>query len=64
MFLGLSSGINLAGAVRLAEELGPGQTIVTLLCDSGLKYQSKLFNPEWLKEHQLDSNLPVESILA
>jgi cysteine synthase A len=64
LFLGLSSGINLAGAVRLAEELGPGQTIVTLLCDSGLKYQSKLFNPEWLKEHQLDSNLPVESILA
>jgi len=64
LFLGLSSGINLAGAVRLAEELGPGQTIVTLLCDSGLKYQSKLFNPEWLKEHQLAPNRPVESILA
>jgi cysteine synthase A len=63
LFLGLSSGINLAGALRLAQERGPGQTIVTLLCDSGLKYQSKLFNPEWLKEHGLDSHASVESIL-
>jgi cysteine synthase A len=63
LFLGLSSGINLAGAVQFAQERGPGQTIVTLLCDSGLKYQSKLFNPTWLKEHHLDPNLPVESIL-
>src|ERR1700677_1815621 len=47
LFLGLSSGINLAGAVRLAKEMGPGQTIVTLLCDSGHKYQSKLFNADW-----------------
>ena len=60
MFLGLSSGINLAGAVRFAKERGPGQTIVTLLCDSGLKYQSKLFNPAWLKEHNLDPDLPIE----
>jgi cysteine synthase A len=64
LFLGLSSGINLAGAVRFAKEQGPGQTIVTLLCDSGLKYQSKLFNPTWLKEHNLNSNLPLESILV
>ena len=64
LFLGLSSGINLAGAVRFARERGPGQTIVTLLCDSGLKYQSKLFNPSWLNEHQLDPNLPLESILT
>jgi cysteine synthase A len=64
LFLGLSSGINLAGAVRFAEERGPGQTIVTLLCDSGLKYQSKLFNPAWLQAHNLDPNLPVESILT
>jgi cysteine synthase A len=64
LFLGLSSGINLAGAVRFAEERGPGQTIVTLLCDSGLKYQSKLFNPTWLKEHNLDPDLPVESIFV
>ncbi|MGC9943252.1 MAG: cysteine synthase A [Verrucomicrobiota bacterium] len=63
LFLGLSSGINLAGAVRLALERGPGQTIVTLLCDSGLKYQSKLFNPVWLKDHNFDPNLVVESIL-
>jgi cysteine synthase A len=64
LFLGLSSGINLAGAVRFARERGPGQTIVTLLCDSGLKYQSKLFNPTWLKDHNLDPNLPIESILT
>jgi len=63
LFLGLSSGINLAGAVRLAQERGPGQTIVTLLCDSGLKYQSKLFNPAWLRAHNLDPNQPLESIL-
>lgn len=54
LFLGLSSGINIAGAVRFAKEHGPGATIVTLLCDSGLKYQSKLFNPAWLKENSLD----------
>jgi len=64
LFLGLSSGINLAGAVRFARERGPGQTIVTLLCDSGLKYQSKLFNLAWLQEHHLDPHLPLESILA
>jgi cysteine synthase A len=63
LFLGLSSGINLAGAVRFAQERGFGQTIVTLLCDSGLKYQSKLYNPAWLKEHNLDPNRPIESVL-
>jgi cysteine synthase A len=63
LFLGLSSGINLAGAVRLARERGPGQTIVTILCDSGLKYQSKLFNPVWLREHNLDPNRSIESVL-
>ncbi len=47
--LGLSSGINVAGAVRLARQLGPGHTIVTILCDSGLRYLSTLWNPEWLK---------------
>jgi cysteine synthase A len=64
LFLGLSSGINIAGAVRLAQERGPGQTIVTVLCDSGLKYQSKLFNPAWLKEHKLDPNLALEFVQA
>ena len=62
IFLGLSSGINIAGAVRLAREHGPGQTIVTLLCDSGHKYQSKLFNPEWLAAHRLDPARSIESI--
>jgi len=62
LFLGLSSGINIAGAVRLAREHGPGQTIVTLLCDSGHKYQSKLFNAEWLAAHQLDSRQKLESL--
>ena len=51
--LGGSSGINVAGAIRLAKQLGPGKTIVTLLCDSGTRYQSKLFNPEFLKEKEL-----------
>jgi len=46
--LGLSSGINVAGAIRLARQLGPGKTIVTILCDSGLRYLSTLYNPEWL----------------
>ncbi|HTB84760.1 MAG TPA: cysteine synthase A [Candidatus Sulfotelmatobacter sp.] len=63
IFLGLSSGINLAGAVRFARETGPGQIIVTLLCDSGHKYQSKLFNPQWLAEHQLTTLLPLSTLL-
>jgi cysteine synthase A len=48
MCLGLSSGINVAGAVRLARHMGPGHTIVTILCDSGLRYLSTIYNPEWL----------------
>jgi cysteine synthase A len=51
--LGGSSGINIAGAVRLAKELGPGHTIVTILCDYGTRYQSKLFNPVFLREKKL-----------
>ncbi|AID29950.2 cysteine synthase A [Mesorhizobium sp. SEMIA 3007] len=53
--VGGSTGINIAGAIRLARELGPGHTIVTILCDYGTRYQSKLFNPEFLRE----KNLPV-----
>jgi len=49
LLLGGSTGINVAGAIRLAQQLGPGRTIVTVLCDSGARYQSKLFNPEFLK---------------
>ena len=51
--LGGSSGINIAGAMRLARELGPGHTIVTILCDHGARYQSKLFNPAFLRGHDL-----------
>jgi len=51
--LGGSSGINVAGAIRLARELGPGHTIVTLLCDGGQRYQSKLWNPEFLRQKGL-----------
>ncbi len=53
LVLGGSSGVNVAGAVRLAKEMGPGHTIVTMLCDSGTRYQSKLFNPAFLREKGL-----------
>jgi cysteine synthase A len=58
--LGGSSGINVAGAIRLARTLGPGKTIVTILADSGQRYQSKLWNPEFLRE----KGLPVPKWLA
>ena len=58
--MGGSTGVNVAGAVRLAKELGPGHTIVTLLCDYGTRYQSKLFDPAFLKS----KNLPVPKWLA
>jgi cysteine synthase A len=64
LFLGLSSGINVAGAARFAKESGPGQTIVTVLCDSGHKYQSTLFNRDWLASNHLDPDLILESILG
>jgi cysteine synthase A len=51
--LGGSSGVNIAGAVRMAKDLGPGHTIVTILCDYGTRYQSKLFNPEFLRSKGL-----------
>jgi cysteine synthase A len=53
--LGASSGVNIAGAMRLAREMGPGHTIVTILCDFGTRYQTKLYNPTFLRE----KNLPV-----
>lgn len=55
LLLGGSSGVNVAGAIRLAQKLGPGKTIVTILCDSGARYASKLFNPVFLRE----KNLPI-----
>jgi cysteine synthase A len=51
--LGLSSGVNVAGAIRLARKLGPGKTIVTILCDPGSRYQSRLYNPEFLRSKNL-----------
>ncbi len=53
LLLGGSSGINIAGAMHLARHLGPGHTVVTILCDSGARYQSKLFNPDFLREKKL-----------
>ncbi|WP_350334210.1 cysteine synthase A [Coralliovum pocilloporae] len=70
--LGSSSGINVAGAVRMAREMGPGHTIVTVLCDYGTRYQSKLFNPDFLRsknlpvpawlERQSDISVPFEAV--
>ncbi len=51
--VGASTGVNVAGAIRLAKDLGPGHTIVTILCDYGTRYQSKLFNPAFLREKGL-----------
>jgi len=58
--LGGSTGINIAGAIRLAKDLGPGHTIVTILCDYGNRYQSKLFNPDFLKS----KGLPIPAWLT
>jgi cysteine synthase len=55
LFLGSSSGVNVAGAVQLAHQLGPGHTIVTVLCDGGGRYQSRLYNRQWLAEQGLDA---------
>jgi cysteine synthase len=57
--MGGSTGVNVAGAMKLAKELGPGHTIVTILCDYGTRYASKLFNPEFLRS----KNLPVPAWL-
>jgi cysteine synthase len=51
--LGSSSGVNVAGAIRLAKQMGPGHTIVTMLCDYGTRYQSRLFNPDFLRSKSL-----------
>jgi len=70
--LGGSTGINIAGAIRLARDLGPGHTIVTILCDYGTRYQSKLFNPEFLRtknlpipewmDRQIEISVPFEAV--
>jgi cysteine synthase A len=63
LFLGSTSGVNVAGALQVARELGPGHTIVTMLCDGGAKYQSRLFNRAWLEEKGLEAcaQAPVAS---
>ncbi|MBS0364772.1 MAG: cysteine synthase A [Proteobacteria bacterium] len=58
LFLGSTSGINVAAAVRVARELGPGHTIVTVLCDGGAKYRSRLYNREWLSGKGLAGSIP------
>jgi cysteine synthase A len=58
--VGTSAGINIAAAIRVARDLGPGHTVVTVLSDGGGRYQSKLFNPEFLR----GKNLPVPAWLA
>ena len=58
--VGGSSGINVAGAIRMAKEMGPGHMIVTILCDYGTRYQSQMFNPEFLKS----KNLPLPDYLS
>ena len=58
--LGGSSGINVAGAIHMARDMGPGHTIVTILCDYGQRYQSKIYNPDFLRS----KNLPVPNWLC
>jgi cysteine synthase A len=53
LVMGGSTGINVAGAIRMAKDMGPGHTIVTVLCDHGSRYQSKIYNPPFLKEKGL-----------
>ena len=70
--LGGSSAINIAGAVRMARDLGPGHTIVTILCDYGTRYQAKLFDPEFLRSKDIpvpawmseeaDFDIPFEDV--
>lgn len=64
LVMGGSTAINIAGAVKLANELGPGHTIVTILCDYGNRYQSKLFNPEFLRERDLPVPRWLENTLT
>jgi cysteine synthase len=67
LFLGSTSGINVAAAVRVALELGRGHTIVTVLCDGGAKYQSRLFNREWLEQKGLAAHaggVPVRAPIS
>ena len=64
LFLGASSGINVGGAVKVALEGGPGQTIVTILCDTAQKYMSRLFDQDWLTENDLPpEDLSIQAMI-
>jgi cysteine synthase A len=64
LFLGSTSGVNVAAALQVARRLGPGHTIVTILCDTGAKYQSRLFNRKWLAEKGLLEAAGLDQPLA
>ena len=64
IFVGPSAALNVAGAVKLARKLGPGHTVVTVLCDGGARYMSKLYSPEWLKEQGLEAAAAVDASRA
>ena len=60
IFVGGSAALNVCAAVEMAKRLGPGHTIVTILCDSGFRYGSKFFNKQWMQEKNLYDCLPPE----
>jgi cysteine synthase len=64
LFLGSSAALNVVGAVKLAYKLGKGKVIATILCDGGGRYQSRMFNPQWLAEKQLTPTGSIDNILA
>jgi cysteine synthase A len=59
LFLGGTSGVNVAAAMRVARDLGRGSTVVTILCDGGQKYLSRLYRREWLAERGLSEHIPA-----
>jgi len=60
LFVGSTSGINVAAAIRVARELGPGHTVVTVLCDGGARYQSRLFNRQWIEQKGFADAVPLQ----
>mmetsp|Transcript_39057 Transcript_39057/g.91380 ORF Transcript_39057/g.91380 Transcript_39057/m.91380 type:complete len:116 (-) Transcript_39057:278-625(-) len=62
LFVGPSTGLNCVGAVKMARKMGPGSTIVTILCDSGERYQTKVFNTAFLEQHGLALSLDGQSL--
>jgi cysteine synthase A len=64
MFVGGSSGLNVVGAATIARELPAGSTVVTILCDGGARYLSRIFNDAWMREQDFSKGLPLSAILA